>query len=100
MSITRDEAAALALTTANRIWDFPRADEELVILNEWVEESDLAWAFTYNTKTFAHTNDITRALGVGNGAIIVVKATGEVRPMPASYSCKEALKVFEVEFRN
>jgi hypothetical protein len=91
---TRDEAARLALDAANRLWGFPTANEVLVILDEFVEESEAAWAFTYNTRMFAQTGDVMLALGVGNGPIVVAKATGEVYPMPSSYNCLEALLVW------
>jgi immunity protein 35 of polymorphic toxin system len=97
MSVSREEAARLALDAANRLWGYPTADEELVILDEWAEESEAAWAFTYNTRTFARTGDWMRAIGVGNGPIIVAKATGEVCPMPSAYGCQEALRVWEQE---
>jgi hypothetical protein len=100
MGVGREEAARLALDAANRLWGYPTAGEELVILDEWAAESDAAWAFTYNTRTFARTGDIMRALGVGNGPIVVAKATGEVCPMPSAYSCREALRVWQQEWDN
>src|SRR4051794_27003691 len=95
MAVSREAATRLALDTANRIWGYPTADEELVILHEWAEESELAWAFTRNARTYAQTGDIMRALGVGNGPIIVAKATGEACPMSSAYGCREALRVWQ-----
>lgn len=97
--ICREEAARLALDTANRLWGFPTADEELVILHQFAEESEAAWAFTYNTRTFAQTGDILRALGPGNGPIVVAKTTGAVFPMPSGCSCREALHTWQ-QFHN
>ncbi|MBA4189499.1 MAG: hypothetical protein C0467_16040 [Planctomycetaceae bacterium] len=95
MAITRSEAARLALQLANRTWGYPSAGEELVILEDWVVESDSAWAFTYNTRSFVETGDVMRALGVGNGPIIVVKSSGAVHQMPSAYSAREALRVWD-----
>ena len=92
---TREEAARLALESANQLWGFPTDDEELVVLDDHAVESASAWAFTYNTRSFAETGDIMRALGVGNGPIVVVKATGTVHPMSSAYSPREALRAFE-----
>ena len=92
--VTRAEAERRALKAANQVWGFPTATEELVILGDWIEESTSAWAFTYNTRSFAETGDIMRALAPGNGPVIVVKATGAVHLMPSAYSAREALRVF------
>jgi hypothetical protein len=94
MGLSREEAAQLALDAANRLWGFPIASEALVILDDFVEESEAAWAFTYNTSTFAQTGDVMLSLGVGNVPIVVAKATGEVFPMPSSYNCLEALRAW------
>ncbi|MDB5307172.1 MAG: hypothetical protein JWO38_1374 [Gemmataceae bacterium] len=52
MAVTRDEAARLALEVANQTWGYPNSGEELVILDDHVAESESAWAFTYNTRSF------------------------------------------------
>lgn len=99
MQIAREEAAHRALELANKTWGYPTADEVLVILHDHAVESAFAWAFTYNTRSFVETGDIMRALGPGNGPIIVVKATGAAYQMPSAYSAREALRVFESEGR-
>lgn len=91
MGIGLDEAARLALALANREWGFPRDGEELVILHRHAEESEAAWAFTYNTRSFAETGDVMRSL-MGNGAVVVSKATGQATLMPSGYNCREALR--------
>jgi len=91
----REEAARLALDAANRIWGYPKDGEELVILLESTEESELAWAFTYNTRASVESGDIMLALPPGNRPIVVVKATGHVEPMSSLYSGKQALQMFE-----
>lgn len=60
-------------------------------LGAWTSD----WAFTYNTHSFVETGDIMRALGVGNGPIILVKATGTVHAMSSAYTAHEALLAFE-----
>lgn len=99
MGIGREEAARIALAEANRAWGYPHDGEELVILQQYAEESEVAWAFTYNTRSFAETGDVMRAL-MGNGAVVISKATGLPTLMGSSYNCREALRVWQTQQAN
>jgi Immunity protein 35 len=94
MGVSRGEAAWIALALANREWGFPRGGEELVILHQWTEESEAAWAFVYNTRSFVESGDMMQSL-VGNGPVVVCKATGEATLMPSAYSSQEALRAWQ-----
>jgi hypothetical protein len=100
MPVSREEAASLALAEANRTFGYPREGEELVILHEFVAESEAGWAFPYNTRTTALTGDLSQGLGYGFGPIVVARATGEVCPMPGLYTPEEALRLWEEEERD
>ncbi len=89
--MTRAEAAQTALDLANRAWGYPTATDELVILDAWVIESPVAWAFAYNTRSFAETGDIRGAL-MGNGPVVVLKLMGRAELMPSGYSTAAALQ--------
>lgn len=93
MVIPLADAKRLALEAVNRAWGYPTATDELVILGPWAESAS-AWVFTYNTRAFLEVGDIMQAIGIGNGPLIVVKATGAVHQMTSGYSAEEALRVF------
>lgn len=94
VTLTQAEAAQIALDVANREWGYPTATEELIILSEWTRESPIAWAFVYNTRSFAETDDIMKGL-MGNGPVVVIKATGAARLMPSGLSATAALQEIE-----
>lgn len=87
--ISQEEAERIALALVKQRRGYPREGEDLVIVA--VLQSDEAWAFAYNTRSFAETGDILRSL-IGNGAVIVSKRTGEPTVMPSSYGTREALR--------
>jgi hypothetical protein len=96
MTLSREKARELALAAVNREWGYPIADDELMILDKWVAESDLAWAFSYNTRSSIESGDHLKGL-MGNGPILVVKATGATRFMSSSYNREGALAAFAGE---
>jgi Immunity protein 35 len=77
--LTFDETLAIATAwVANRAGEVP--GRELVILDGHIEERKRGWAFPYNTKRFAETQNPLDGL-LGNGPVFVDRATGEVHAL-------------------
>ena len=98
MRPTLAEAAEIVLQLANRTWGYPTPTEELVILHQYTAESPLAWAFVYNTRSCVETGDYMKGL-MGNGPVIVFKATGHAELMPSIHSTASALEEIEERSR-
>ena len=49
----------------------------LLLVEDEVVESNIAYAFFYNSKSYLETNDLSSCLA-GNGPIIVMRNTGKV----------------------
>ena len=77
--LTLDETLTIAAAwVANRAREVP--GRELVILDDHIEERKRGWAFRYNTKRFAETQNPLDGL-FGNGPVFVDRATGEVHAL-------------------
>jgi hypothetical protein len=52
-----------------------RAETELVVTR--IDENDIGWVFSYNTRAYAETGNFIHALG-GNAPIIVARSDGQL----------------------
>ena len=94
MKPTLAEAAQTVLQLVNETWGYPTPTDELVILHQYTAESPRAWAFSYNTRSCVETGDFGKGL-MGNGPVIVIKATGHAELMSSGYDPASALEEIE-----
>ncbi|MBD3947614.1 YrhB domain-containing protein [Nocardioides ganghwensis] len=71
--MTEDDARRVAVSLLNsRYPEFAAGDWVISDVTEY----DTAWAFSYNSRAFLDTGEVTRALA-GNGALVVPKSGDE-----------------------
>lgn len=74
--ITREAALRNATVTLEIIQEMPgNATLDLVLFEEAMQESSLAWIIPFNTREYATTGDIN-AMAIGVGPIMVNRQTG------------------------
>ena len=71
--VTEDDARRVAISFLN--FRYPEFAAGEWVISE-VDEYDTAWAFSYNSRTFLDTGEVTHALA-GNGALVVPKSGDE-----------------------
>ena len=69
-------------------------DDEYVIVDEMTVEKSYGWIFRFNSRVYIETENIMYALG-GNGPIVVLKSTGELRQLSSAVPGEQAVKEFE-----
>jgi hypothetical protein len=95
-TMNKEVAASIALKYVNQLYSPHVRDGDLVILTDRAIETDYGWFFTYNTRAFVEENDVFKSMR-GNGPILVLKKSGEVRSFSSAYSLEQAVHVFEQE---
>lgn len=75
MSVTRDEAVAIAEEVLDREIR-PNVDEEIALTE--VREFPTCWVAGYNTRAYLETGSVVHALA-GGGPIIINRRTGRAR---------------------
>jgi hypothetical protein len=71
--VFEDDARRVAVSVLNSRYPEFAAGEWVI---SGVEEFDAAWAFSYNSRDFLDTGDVTHSLA-GNGALVVPKSGDE-----------------------
>ncbi len=71
-----DKRTATEIARRHLAEEYPA--EDVVVDESDVLEEDWCWAFFYNTRAFYQTGELRESL-VGNGPLIVEKATGALR---------------------
>ena len=79
-SIDRAEATNLA----RKVLGLEHGESSVVLLDEKTREEPFGWLFYYQSRAFIETGDIGSALA-GNGPILVLRASGEVRRLGTAH---------------
>ncbi|MDP0498975.1 MAG: YrhB domain-containing protein [Verrucomicrobiota bacterium JB022] len=80
--ITFKSAKAIAEAQIRRI---AQESNLLLVLNPHViEEFEAGWVFFYNTKPYFEGDRSSTSLLAGNGPLLVLRQTGELKILPAS----------------
>jgi hypothetical protein len=82
-----------ALQIVERLLDAqvrPEIDEDVIVNFGEIRETDEFWIFFYNTRVYLETGSMVHAL-VGNGPVLVEKATGVARQGRSDISWEKQL---------
>lgn len=74
--VTKQQAHRIATVALEIIQEMPgNAALDLVLFEEAVQESALAWVFPFNTREYAETGAL-EAMAIGMGPLIINRSTG------------------------
>ena len=93
--ISYTEALSIAQAEIAK-WKLNRADDKLVILEKYTEETPYAWVVYWNSKKWLETRKLKYALA-GAGPFIISKSTGEITQYSSAYGTESALEIYEEE---
>src|SRR5262245_43283803 len=75
---------AEAMNLARKALGLDRGESSIVLLDDKTREEELGCLFYYESRKFIETGEIGSALA-GNGPILVLRATGEVRRLGTAH---------------
>ena len=93
--LTKEEALKLVLAKLQRM---SPPDDPFVIIEDYTIERPFGWVFFYNSKKFLETG-IFRYRLLGNGPIIVNKATGTIESCGTGETTEETIENYEKKTR-